>query len=81
MSNLEELRTEWEAGRTPIIRLASHDMQVVVTEHEDGFTVLRYFAIFEKWNVSIDLRDGGLGDAFSSIAEIVAAHPDLKEIS
>lgn len=55
--NLKELRKKWEKGQEVLMEVVHPAGEVLVTVYneEDGDTsILRYFKVGDKWEVSVD---------------------------
>ena len=68
---LSALQEEWERGTTFVAQFQSKGATIRVMRVGDRYSVLRYFQIAGKWQVSCDAQNAWAANAFETLARVL----------
>jgi len=71
MSNLQEIRDEWEKGGEQVLCVVhntdGYEVVFVVMKFKSGYDLMRYFVISDQWFVSSDITNGTLEECLAEV--------------
>lgn len=70
--SLNALRKKWEGHATLVTGVATNNFAASVVKVGNAYWVYRYFKLAGNWEVSADLSNGSVDEAFSAYTKALA---------